>query len=140
MSIIIFATLKDKGQPVQRLQITVGWVMPEPAEFRQNVIWEVIMHDALAKERLPAFDKVTVASEGVEISGDVFQPVFQFRELLRSGADHKTVVKMVSDHRNALAALDRSAYTDEQNTEWNDAGIAITILFNELTRETANVR
>ena len=75
MSIIIFATLKDKGQPVQRLQITVGWVMPEPAEFRQNVIWEVIMHDALAKERLPAFDKVTVASEGVEISGDVFQPV-----------------------------------------------------------------
>lgn len=36
--------------------------------------------------------------------------------------------------------LDRTAYTDEQNTEWNDAGIAITILFNELTREAANVR
>ena len=49
-------------------------------------------------------------------------------------------MKMVSDHRNALAALDRSAYTDEQNTEWNDAGIAITLLFNELTKKVANVR
>ena len=140
MSIIIFATLENKGQPVHLIQIPVGWNMPEPAEFRQSVIWEVILHDALVKERLPAFDRVTVASDGVEISGDVFQPVFQFRQLLRAGADPKTILKLVSDHRNALAALDRSAYTDEQNTEWNDAGIAITILFNELSRENTVVR
>lgn len=140
MSIIIFATLENKGQPAHRIQIPVGWNMPEPAEFRQSVIWEVILHDALVKERLPAFDKVTVASDGVEISGDVFLPVFQFRQLLRAGADHEAILKLVSDHRVALAALDRSDYTDEQNVEWNDAGIAITILFNELSRENAVVR
>lgn len=139
MSIIIFATLEDKGQPVHGIQIPVGWNMPEPAKFRQSVIWEVIIHDALAKERLPAFDKVSVASDGVEISGDVFSPVFQFRQLLRAGADRETM-KMVSDHRVALAALDRSGYTDEQNVEWNDAGFANTILFNELSRKNADAR
>lgn len=138
MSIIIFATLENKGQPVQRVQIPVGWDMPE--DFRGSVIWEIILHDRFAKERLPAFDKVTVASEGVEISGDIFSPVFQFRQLLRAGADRESVLKLVSDHRTALYALDRTAYDAAQTTEWEDAAKAITVLFNELSMENTIAR
>lgn len=141
MSIIIFATLENKGQPVKRVQIPVGWHMPEPAAFRRDVIWEIMLHDKLAKERLPAFDKVSVTGDDlVEIDGGIFSAPFSFRSLLRQGADRETVLKLVSDHRDALAALDRRAYTDAQTTEWNDAGIAITILFDDLTTEGSNAR
>ena len=143
MSIIIPLIYSKDGAQVQRATVPVGYDLPTYDVFVQKMISEVLTHIRLFPNKLPAFDEVKSLAPGyplVAISGDVFQPVFQFRQLLRAGADPKTILKLVSDHRNALAALDRSAYTDEQNTEWNDAGIAITILFNELSRENTVVR
>ena len=124
MSIIIPLIYSSKGVQVQRATVPVGYSLPTYDVFVEKMIAEVLTHIKLFPDKLPDFDTVTSMVPGyppVILGGSAFSVVMSFSQLIRSGADKATILKMANDHLAALGQIDRTAYNEADEKEYQDA-------------------
>lgn len=148
MSVILPVRLEKDGVVVLRFGMQGGYIERFGRDHLiADLIIDIDLKDSFlrkwGKEPLPEFDtaRIVLADDedgDIVVDGTGFQFLFQIRAMQRSGVPAEHLMKLVTDHYDAVAALDTSAYTEAQMNEWYSA-IRVSHLMKRVLLDVAEV-